>query len=71
MIHDLCKEMRLPITTFDKVRGESESVGGLVLELAGEFPKKNDVISSGDFDFTVLELESNRLKIVKVTVNKK
>ena len=71
MIHDLCKAMRLPINAFDKIKGESESVGGLVLELAGEFPKLNDVIHSGDFDFTVLELESNRLKIVKVTVNKK
>ena len=56
--------------TFDKVRGESESVGGLVLELAGEFPKVNDVINSGDFDFTVLESDRNRLKLVKVTVKK-
>ena len=71
MIHDLCKAMRLPINAFDKIRGESESVGGLVLELAGEFPKLNDVIHSGDFDFTVLELESNRLRMIKVTVNKK
>ena len=71
MIHDMCKAMRLSVNTFDKIRGESESVGGLVLELAGEFPKLNDVINSGDFDFTVLELESNRLKMVKVTVNKK
>ena len=71
MVHDMCKAMRLPINTFDKIRGESESVGGLVLELAGEFPKLNDVINSGDFDFTVLELDSNRLRLVKVTVIKK
>jgi gliding motility-associated protein GldE len=71
MIHDMCKAMRLPMDTFDKVRGESESVGGLLLELAGEFPKVNDVIVVGDFDFTVLELGGNRLRLVKVTVNKK
>jgi len=68
MIHDLCKTMHLPMDTFDKVKGESESVGGLVLELAGEFPKVNDVISSGDFDFTVLETDKNRIQLVKVTV---
>ena len=39
MIHDICRMMRLPMDTFDKVKGDSESVGGLVLELAGEFPK--------------------------------
>ena len=70
MIHDMCKIMHLPMDTFDKVRGESESVGGLLLELAGEFPKVNDVINSGDFDFTVLESDRNRLKLVKVTVKK-
>ena len=40
------------------------------MELAGEFPKVNDVINSGDFDFTVLESDRNRLKLVKVTVKK-
>jgi gliding motility-associated protein GldE len=71
MIHDMCKMIRLPMDTFDKVRGESESVGGLVLEQAGEFPKVNDVITIGDFEFTVLELRNNRLQLVKLSVNKK
>lgn len=71
MIHDMCKAMHLPMDTFDKVRDESESVGGLVLELAGEFPKVNDVIHVGDFDFTVLESDSNRIRMLQVTVNRK
>jgi len=71
MIHDVCKMMYLPLDTFDKVRGESESVGGLVLELAGEFPKVNDVVTSGDFNFTVLEADSNRVKLVQVTIRGK
>lgn len=71
MIHDLCKFMRLPMDTFDKVRGESESLAGLVLELAGEFPSTNSVVSSGDFSFTVLETSHNRIRQVKVTVNEK
>lgn len=71
MIHDLCKTMDLPIDTFDTVKGESESVGGLVLELAGEFPKVDDIINAGDFNFTVLEVDKNRILLVKVTVNPK
>jgi Mg2+/Co2+ transporter CorC len=59
------------LDTFDKVKGESESVGGLVLELAGEFPKLNAEIPCGDFVFTVVELDSNRVKLVKVTLNPK
>ena len=68
MIHDLCKTMGLPMDTFDAVRGESESVGGLVLELAGEFPTTGTVIPSGDFEFTVLQADNNRLQQLKVTI---
>jgi putative hemolysin len=67
MIHDVCKTMHLPMDTFEKVKGESESIGGLVLELAGEFPSVNDVITSGNFSFTVLELNKNRVQLVKIT----
>ncbi len=68
MLHDMCRLMQVPFDTFDKVRGESESVGGLVLELAGEFPKLNDTVSTGDFQFKVLEAEKNRLRLVEVRI---
>jgi putative hemolysin len=68
MINDACRAMKLPQETFDKVRGESESIAGLILELAGEFPEINTVIPCGDFDFTVLEAFRNRIFQVKVTI---
>jgi gliding motility-associated protein GldE len=69
MLYDLCRSMSLPIDTFDQVKGESDSLAGLVLEIAGEFPAINEVVSSGDFDFTVLETEKNRIKTVKIFIN--
>ena len=69
MLPDLCRAMRLPIDTFDAVKGESESLGGLVLEIAGEFPQLNQKVTSGDFELTVLEAERNRLKTVKIFIN--
>ncbi|MDQ6608802.1 MAG: CBS domain-containing protein, partial [Bacteroidota bacterium] len=71
MLADLCRAMRLPIDTFDAVKGESESLGGLVLEIAGEFPQANETVSSGDFDLTVLETEKNRISTVKISINYK
>jgi len=68
MINDACKIMKIPQDTFDKIRGESESLAGLVLELAGEFPSPNSLINCGDFDFTVLETYKNRIQQVKVTI---
>ena len=68
MINDVCKRMDLPIDTFEGVRGDSDSLAGLILEIAGHFPAVNDVVSSGDFDFTILELDRNRIKKVKIAV---
>ncbi|HMU45596.1 MAG TPA: gliding motility-associated protein GldE [Chitinophagaceae bacterium] len=68
MIHDMCRVMKLPMTTFDEVKGDSESLAGLVLEVAGEFPSTEWVIPCGDFEFTIMEIENNRIKLVKVTV---
>jgi len=68
MIHDVCKAMDLPADTFDKVRGESDSLAGLVLEIAGEFPQVNEEVISDDFTFIPLEINKNRIDKVKIIV---
>ncbi len=68
MINDVCKRMDLPIDTFERVRGDSDSLAGLILEIAGYFPALNDTVASGDFEFTILELDRNRIKKVKIAV---
>ena len=62
--------MNLPANTFDQVKGDSDSLAGLILELAGEIPKVNDMIPCGDFLFTVLDADSSRVKKVSVLVHK-
>lgn len=68
MINDACRLMELPADTFDNVKGESDSLAGLVLEIAGEIPQQNQVITSGDFEFIVLEIHKNRLQKIKITI---
>lgn len=68
MINDVCRLMELPADTFDRVKGESDSLAGLVLEIAGEIPQQNQVITSGDFEFIVLEIFKNRLQKIKITI---
>lgn len=71
MIHDMCRIMKLPMDTFDKIRGESESLAGLILEVAGEFPTEDWVIPTGDFEFGIMKVENNRIMLVKVTIKPK
>lgn len=68
MINDVCKAIGLPVDTFDHVRGESDSLAGLVLEIAGEFPQVNEEVKSGQFIFIPLEINKNRLDKIKITI---
>jgi putative hemolysin len=68
MINDVCKIMGLPGDTFEVVRGDSDSLAGLVLEIAGEFPQVNEEVPSGDFIFVPLEINKNRIDKVKVII---
>jgi putative hemolysin len=70
MLHDVCKAMNLAVDTFDKVKGDSDSLAGLILEISGDIPKINDIIPCGDFRFTVLDADNSRIKKVKVTIQK-
>ncbi len=68
MIYEVCRIMHLPANIFDPVKGDSESLAGLILEIAERLPKVNDVIESGDFSFTVLDVGQNRIQKVKITI---
>jgi len=69
LINDMCRMMGLPSDTFDEVREESDSIGGLILELSGKFPAVNETIQYQQFEFTVLELDKMRITRVKVSIN--
>jgi len=68
MLNDVCRIMDLQADIFDQVKGESDSLAGLVLELAGEIPQASQIVQSGDFQFTVLEVEKYRINKVKITI---
>lgn len=67
-IHEMCKTLAIPADYFDEVKGENESVGGLMLELHHILPKQGEVILFGKFLFTMLSVDSLRILRVKVTI---
>jgi len=55
-------------TSFEENKGESETIAGFVLEIAGSFPKRGEEVLFGDFRFVVESLDKKRLKQIKVTL---
>jgi gliding motility-associated protein GldE len=69
MINDFCKILKIPVNTFEQERGDSDSLAGLILEIAGAFPQVNEKVVSGPFTFIPLEITKNRIEKIKVILS--
>ncbi|MZP55406.1 MAG: gliding motility-associated protein GldE [Bacteroidales bacterium] len=69
LLNDFLKVLDLDENFFDYVKGESETLAGLILELTGEIPKKNQVIKYGDFKFTIESADRRRIREIRVEYN--
>jgi len=68
-INDLCKILEIEDDVFDEVKGESDSLGGLLLELNGRIPEKNSIMKYKQFSFRVVDVDQRRIKEIDVTIN--
>jgi putative hemolysin len=53
---------------FEIQKGEAETLGGFILEIIGNFPKKNQKITFQNCTFTIEAVDSKRIKQIKVTI---
>jgi putative hemolysin len=53
---------------FEIKKGEAETLAGFILEILGNFPKKNQKISFENCLFTVEAVDQKRVKQIKVTI---
>ncbi|CCH55726.1 gliding motility-associated protein GldE [Fibrisoma limi BUZ 3] len=64
---DVCRILNVDASTFEGIRGESESLGGLLLELFSRLPKAGEEVTSAGFTFLVLSADDKRINEVRVT----
>ena len=63
---DFERILELDEGTFSDVKGEAETLAGLMLELKRDFPRKGDTFTSHDLRFTVQEMEGHRIDKIRV-----
>ena len=68
-LNDFCKILEIDDEIFDEVKGDSDSLGGLILELIGEIPKKAKKIPFENFLFKIESVDKRRIKEIMVTIN--
>jgi putative hemolysin len=69
-LNDMCKLMELDDNVFDSVRGESDTLGGMILEITRKIPNLKQKVEYGDFTFTIESVDKRKIKRVKVTINR-
>ncbi|CAM3634386.1 gliding motility-associated protein GldE [Flavobacterium chungbukense] len=55
--------------TFESNKGEAETLAGFILEILGNFPKKDQKVPFENCIFTIETVDKKRVKQIKVTIN--
>jgi gliding motility-associated protein GldE len=66
-LNDFCRVFEIEAAYFEKAKGESETLAGLIIELFGRIPSAGEEIEFEDFTFKVQSVDTRRIKKVRVT----
>ena len=69
LLNDFIKIVDADPDSFKDIEGEADTLAGLILEIKGELPGKNDVITYQSHKFTILEVDNRRIKKIKYEKN--
>ncbi|MCH4896824.1 gliding motility-associated protein GldE [Marinilabiliaceae bacterium JC040] len=67
-LNDFYKITKVDNNVFDDIKGEADSIAGLILEIKEEFPKLMDIVYYRNYKFTVLEIGDRRIKKIKFEI---
>jgi CBS domain containing-hemolysin-like protein len=68
-LHDLVKSLELEDDYFEKVKGGSETVAGLILELKGEIPEIGEKIQLDYIRFVIKNRDDRRIKEIEIRLD--
>ncbi len=67
-LNDVCRILELNDDYFDDVRGESDSLGGLILETEGKIPIKGTVVKLKNFTFEITDADERKIREIKINI---
>jgi putative hemolysin len=70
-LNDFYKILGLDHDVFDEIRGDADTLAGLILEYGGEIPEKNKKIIYKQFEFKIESADNRRIKQIRVSIKRK
>jgi gliding motility-associated protein GldE len=68
-LNDVCRILEIDEDSFDSVKGESGTLAGLILEIAGKIPDQNQKIAFERFLFRIESVDNRKINKIKVTIS--
>ena len=68
-LNDVLKTIDGEIDYFDEVKGDADTLAGLILELKGNIPEKGEVLAYEPYTFTIESVDQRRVKRVKLSID--
>lgn len=69
LLNEIIKILNLNTDPFEHIRGEAETLAGLILEITGEIPEQDQTIRYRNFIFTIQSADKRRIKEVRLEIN--
>lgn len=69
LLNDFYKILQIETTVFEDIKGDADTLAGLILELKGAIPAKNEQIKYKQFTFKIESVDLRRIKQLRVTIN--
>lgn len=70
-LNDICRIMEIDHKLLEVEESEVDSLAGLILEIMGSIPMRNEVVKLNDIIFTIESADKKRIKRVKITLPEK
>ncbi len=68
LLNDFCRILEIDDTIFDDVKGDSETLAGVILELEGKIPKINERTKFQNFEFKIKKVSNRRIEQILVKI---
>ena len=68
-LNDVLKTIDGEIDFFDDIKGESDTLAGLILEMKGDIPNKGEKMDYKHYTFIVESADKTRVKRIKIIIN--
>ncbi|HPQ22551.1 MAG TPA: transporter associated domain-containing protein, partial [Saprospiraceae bacterium] len=68
LLNDVLRITGLPSDIFDEIKGDSDSLAGLIIEKIGHLPKPETEVEIGNIKFTVISTTAKRIEKVNLRI---